>query len=54
LNRSFDGKLDAVAFSTFTGDFAAGSDFQLPVVPEPTSAALLAIALGAMAMVRRK
>jgi hypothetical protein len=54
LNRSFDGKLDAVAFSTFTGDFAAGSDFQLPVVPEPTSAALVAIALGAMALVRRK
>ena len=45
LNRAIDGKLDAVAFSTYTGTFNAASDFQLPVVPEPNSLALLTIAL---------
>ena len=29
LNRAVDGKFDAVAFSTFTGDFNAATDFQL-------------------------
>jgi hypothetical protein len=45
LNRAIDGKLNAVAFSTFTGMFNPGADFQLPVVPEPSSAVLLTIAL---------
>jgi Concanavalin A-like lectin/glucanases superfamily/PEP-CTERM motif len=54
LNRAVDGKYDAVAFSTFTGTFDAASDFQLAVVPEPGSIALLTIALGGLALVRRK
>jgi hypothetical protein len=29
LNRAIDGKLDAVAFSTFTGEFNPATDFQL-------------------------
>jgi hypothetical protein len=45
LNRAIDGKLNAVAFSTFTGTFNPGADFQLPVVPEPSSAALLTVVL---------
>jgi hypothetical protein len=45
-NRAIDGKLSAVAFSTFTGAFNSGTDFQLPVVPEPSSIVLLTIALG--------
>lgn len=54
LNRAVDGKLDAVAFSTYTGTFNAASDFQLPVVPEPSAFALIAIALGGLAWVRKK
>jgi hypothetical protein len=54
LNRAVDGKFDAVAFSTYTGTFDASSDFQLPVVPEPSAVALLAIALGGLAWVRKK
>jgi hypothetical protein len=54
-NRGIDGKLDGVAFSTFTGAFNGPSDFQLDiVVPEPSCAALGAMALGALALVRRK
>jgi hypothetical protein len=37
LNRAIDGKLDSVAFSTFTGAFNPATDFQLTV----PSAALL-------------
>jgi hypothetical protein len=54
LNRSVDGKLDAVAFSTYTGAFSASSDFQLPVVPEPSAIALVSIVLGGLAWVRKK
>ena len=54
LNRAVDGKYDAVAFSTFTGTFEAASDFQLTVVPEPGAIALVTIALGGLALVRRK
>lgn len=54
LNRAIDGKLDAVAFSTYSGTFNASSDFQLPVVPEPSAFALVAIALGGLAWVRKK
>jgi hypothetical protein len=52
-NRAIDGKLDAVAFSTFTGAFAPASDFQLPI-PEPVSAALLMFALAALPRIVRK
>jgi hypothetical protein len=54
LNRAVDGKFDAVAFSTYTGTFDASSDFQLPVVPEPSAFALVALALGGLAWVRKK
>jgi len=54
LNRSFDGKLDGVAFSTFTGDFDPASDFQLSCIPEPSSIVLLTVALGGLAWVRKK
>ncbi|MGD9634804.1 MAG: PEP-CTERM sorting domain-containing protein [Pirellulales bacterium] len=54
LNRAVDGKFDAVAFSTYTGEFNASSDFQLPTVPEPSAFALVAIALGGLAWVRKK
>jgi hypothetical protein len=54
LNRAVDGKFDAVAFSTYTGTFDASSDFQLPVVPEPSAFALVAMALGGLAWVRKK
>jgi hypothetical protein len=48
LNRAIDGKLNAVAFSTYTGTFNPGADFQLPVVPEPTSVMLLTFALSVL------
>ena len=48
LNRAIDGKLDAVAFSTYTGTFVPGTDFQLPV-PEPSSLLLLTISIFALA-----
>jgi hypothetical protein len=54
LNRAIDGKLDSVAFSTYSGTFSASTDFQLPVVPEPSAIALMAIALGGLAWVRKK
>lgn len=54
LNRAIDGKLDAVAFSTYAGTFDPSSDFQLPVVPEPSAFVLVAIALWGLAWVRKK
>jgi PEP-CTERM motif len=54
LDRAVQGKLDAVAFSTFTGTFNPSSDFQLSNVPEPGSIVLAAIALVGLALVRRK
>jgi hypothetical protein len=51
--RAIDGKLNAVAFSTFTGTFNPGADFQLPVVPEPSSVILLTIALLSLARLSR-
>jgi hypothetical protein len=48
LNRAVDGKLDAVAFSTFTGTFNPATDFQLPV-PEPNTLVLLTISSAALA-----
>jgi len=54
-NRGIDGKLDGVAFSTFTGAFNGPSDFRLPIaVPEPSCIALSALALGFVNLVRRK
>jgi hypothetical protein len=53
LNRAIDGKLDSVAFSTFTGTFNAATDFQL-VVPEPGSLVLLTLTLAALAWLVRK
>jgi hypothetical protein len=44
MNRAIDGKLDGVAFSTFTGAFNAVTDFQLQV-PEPSSLLLLTISM---------
>jgi hypothetical protein len=43
LNRAMDGKLDAVAFSTFDGAFNPATDFQLRVIPEPHSIVLIVI-----------
>ena len=54
LNRAIDGKLDAVAFSTYTGTFDPASDFQLPTVPEPSSLALLTIALALLPWFAKK
>jgi hypothetical protein len=53
-NRGFNGTLDAIAFSTFTGTFDPATDaFALPV-PEPTSLALVGIAGIALAGRRRR
>lgn len=54
LDRAVDGKYDAVAFSTFTGEFNAATDLQLSGVPEPSSVVLMAIALGGLAWARLK
>src|SRR5262249_628064 len=54
LDRAVDGKLDAVAFSTFSGDFNPATDLQLTGVPEPATFLLLTIALGGLALVRKK
>lgn len=48
-NRGVDGSLDAVAFSTFTGSFDAGSNF---VIPEASS--LLLGILGGLPLLRRR
>lgn len=53
LNRSIDGKFQAVAFSTFTGTFNPNSDFQLPI-PEPSSVALLLVAAAIVGWLKRK
>jgi len=55
-NRAIDGKLDAVAFSTYTDDFNPATDFQLSVIVEPSSVVLLlvgAAGLGRIAVSRR-
>lgn len=54
LDRAVDGKYDAVAFSTFTGDFNPATDLQLTGVPEPATFLLVSIALGGLALVRKK
>jgi hypothetical protein len=54
MNRAIDGKLSAVAFSTFTGTFNPGADFQLAVIPEPGSVALLAIGFAIFTRLRVK
>jgi hypothetical protein len=51
--RSIDGKLDAIAFSTYTGTFDAGADFQLPAVPEPASVVMLLSGLALVFSSRR-
>lgn len=48
--RGFDGSVDAIALSTFTGDFST-NQFVLPV-PEPASLSL--VALAGLAMLRRR
>lgn len=52
-NRGIDGKLDGVAFSTYTDTFNPSTDFQL-AIPEPTGAGLAAVALAAAAWFRKK
>ena len=54
LDRAVDGKLDAVAFSTFTGTFNPAADFQLAAIPEPTTLMLIAMACAGLAHVRRR
>jgi len=54
LNRAIDGKLDAVAFSTYTGTFDPSSDFQLPTVPEPSSLVLLVMAVALLPRFAKK
>ena len=49
-NRSIDGSLDAVSFSTFTGAFDASRDF---AIPEPSTFALLGLGLLAFLPRRR-
>jgi hypothetical protein len=51
--RAIDGKLSAVAFSTFTGTFNSATDFQLAVIPEPTSLLLLLVAVAMLPQVVR-
>ena len=53
-NRGIDGKLDAVAFSTFDGAFNPATDFQLSAVPEPSSIVLLGIAFAGLAHLRKR
>jgi hypothetical protein len=54
LDRAVDGKLDAVAFSTFTGAFNPATDFQLAVIPEPGSFVLIGMAFAGLAQIRRR
>jgi hypothetical protein len=52
--RAIDGKLSAVAFSTFTGTFNPSADFQLAVIPEPNSVVLFTISLSCFTGLNRK
>lgn len=57
LDRAVDGKLDAVAFSTFDGTFNPATDFQLAVIeviPEPGSLVLIGMAFAGLAQIRRR
>lgn len=54
LDRAVDGKLDAVAFSTFDGTFDPATDFQLNVIPEPGSFVLIGVAFAGLMQIRRR
>jgi hypothetical protein len=51
LSRGFNGTFDAISFSTFTGTFetAAGDQFVLLAVPEPTATLLTVVGFVAVA-----
>jgi hypothetical protein len=52
--RAIDGSLDAVAFSTYDGAFDPANDFQLPVVPEPSSFLMVSFVLAALRWPRNR
>lgn len=52
LDRAVNGKLDAVAFSTYDGTFNPASDFQL-AIPEPAAMTLLSLGLISLVGIRR-